>query len=259
MIEPVWTSGPEGVWGWDWRGKVHARELVGATFWVRAARVVFAGDGGCVDRVQTWERQAILTAGPVGGGAYLGGLPSLLVTLQRALLVEHLGKLAERTGLSLRDLPAPAFTIGLRTAQREDLERVFWGVSGPFLSDTPESFPALSQEWVVAFAGLLADPQLRRPLSAYWGERLRMWVPASMLRQLGTAEGSAPTGKEQQRTLAVFLALAAKNREVADRLFSQGGSDAGRMLDLASHPNPKAPRIAPMVQRLRAAMAGEGW
>jgi hypothetical protein len=244
--------------GWLCRGTVPARELVGSTFWVQAARVACIAEGGCIDMVQCYD-SAIMTAGPLGANALSGTLSRLLFDIPRGVLGDHLGDLFTDRCLGL-DSSTAQFTRGIRRATVPELREAFaGGVDTTEWSEADES-AQIAKAWTEALAGLLADPITRRPVGSATATMLRSYATPTALKAFGANNQFAePTTRLAKRGLACWLAFAINHPKGAASLLTMAGPDADRLLETASRPGPWPATFAQRVGRTRSALESEAW
>lgn len=255
MSAPSWVRYGD-LHGWLHRGSIPAKELVGATFWVQAARVACAAEGGNLDAVQCYD-PGVFTVGPFRATAASGALALFLADIPSSILLAHLGPLCERYGLGF-SAGEREFKIGLRTATVDDLRRVFLGGADlvAWSADSPEAQRALA--WVEAFASMLADPSARRGIGAATAKQVMAELGDEGAAVFGVGPGYE-VAVPMRRACACYLAFAMSHPKGAARLLRMAGPDADKMLDAANKPGPWPDIFPQRVGRTRAALDAEVW
>ena len=256
-IHPQWVT--YGVrHGWMWRGTIPAKELQGASFAVQATRVACTAEGGCIDAVQCYDT-GIMTAGPIGATAMFGALARLLAEIAAPVRERHLGALCESRHLGLREGANPAFTVGLRTATKDELRKAFLGDSDQAHWEREDAEAQLALEWTVALAELMGDLEARRAIATASAKTILGYLAPAAAKILGCDATAISERPAVRRAIACHLAFAINNPRGALAVLQLSGPDADRMLDVASQSGPWPVTFPQRVTRTRVALAAEVW
>lgn len=242
-----WIREADGAAGWFERGRCDARAVGGADYWAQAARVSVRALGRNVDTVNTLR--AVICVGPFAANPVDGSLVRLLARLPREVLVKHLGRVSEESGLGLATDP-PGFTIGFRSADLDSIRAAF------ALGSTPLQWSAggmwRAKAWTDGFAAVLADEACRRSLGLAFGETTRE-VAAKL------ALPWEPRTVDGQRALATVTAFARVHERGAAALARQVGPAPDALLAAAARPGAWPAQFAAIAPRMRGALALETW
>lgn len=257
MSEPIWVKYGEQH-GWLYRGEVPARELVGSTFWERAARVACIAEGGNIDMVQCYDR-AVMSAGPLGANVVSGTLAQLFAAMPRDVLARHLNELfrAANLGLDTANPVAPIFTWGLTVAEPEVLTQAFLLGGDPKTWQPSDETAQHALRWVRALGALLADPAARRALTAATVAMLRQYLDPKIAAPRGWSDTGTPAAR---KALACWLSFAINNPRGA-RVLAEASprSDAEGLLLTAMNGGSWPATFGQRVGRTRAALDAEAW